>query len=61
MEAKARGPITLKNECEFFDLIDKKMKEQGFEVLETLPLKTEKKPNKANQSHYRGFIAAHLW
>jgi hypothetical protein len=59
MEAKVRELITLKNECEFFDLIEKKMKEQGFEVLETLALKAEKKPNEASQSHAVRFVVAH--
>lgn len=44
MEAKVRELVTLKSECEFFDLIEKKMKEQGFEVLETLKPKEEEKP-----------------
>ena len=60
MEAKVREVITLKNECEFFDLIEKKMKEQGFEVLETLTSKAEKKPNEAGQSHTIGFVGARV-
>jgi hypothetical protein len=44
MEAKVWELVTLKSECEFFDLIEKKMKEQGFEVLETLKPKEEEKP-----------------
>lgn len=42
-ETKASECRTLKSECEFFDLIEKKMKEQGFEVLETSNLQREKK------------------
>jgi len=44
MEAKVRELVTLKSEREFFDLIEKKMKEQGFEVLETLNPTKEEKP-----------------
>jgi hypothetical protein len=59
MEAKVRELITLKNEGEFFDLIENKMKEQGFEVLETLPRKTEKKPKGTSRSHTIGFVGTH--
>ena len=59
MEAKVREAITLKNEGEFFDLIEKRMKEQGFEVLETSPPKAEKKSNVASQSHAFGFVVIH--
>ena len=44
IEAKVRELVTLKSEREFFDLIEKKMKEQGFEVLETLNPTKEEKP-----------------
>jgi len=44
MEAKVRELVTLKSEWEFFDLIEKKMKEQGFEVLETLSTQKKEKP-----------------
>ncbi len=60
MEAKVREVITLKNEGEFFDLIEKKMREQGFEVLETLSPKEEKKPKEASQSHAIGFVMARV-
>lgn len=60
MEAKARETITLKKESEFFDLIEKKMEEQGFEVLETLTTKMENKPSKKSRSHPIGFVLAHL-
>jgi hypothetical protein len=35
MEAKDQNTIWMKNELDFFDLIEKKLEEQGFEVLET--------------------------
>lgn len=60
MQAKVRELITLKDECEFFDLIEKKMKEQGFEVLETLPPKAEKKPEGTSQSHTIDFGGARV-
>lgn len=36
MEAKVHHMIRMTDERFFFDLIEKKMEEQGFEVLETL-------------------------
>jgi len=38
MEAKVQDMIEMKDEREFFTLIERKMKKEGFEVLETLPL-----------------------
>jgi hypothetical protein len=38
MEAKGQDIIKTKNEMHFFELIEKKMVQQGFEVLETLDL-----------------------
>ena len=35
MEAKDQNTIWMKNELDFFALIEKKLEEQGFEVLET--------------------------
>jgi len=43
MEAKVRDAITLKSEIDFFDLIEKRLEQQGFEVLETLTLQSERK------------------
>ncbi len=37
MEAKDQSIITMKNEADFFILIERKLKKQGFEVVETLP------------------------
>jgi hypothetical protein len=42
-EAKVQELVTLKSEYEFFDLIERKMKERGFEVLETMNSKEEKR------------------
>jgi hypothetical protein len=35
MEAKDQNTIRMKNEVDFFALIEKKLEEQGFEVLDT--------------------------
>jgi hypothetical protein len=35
MEAKDQNTIRMKNELDFFALIEKKLEEKGFEVLET--------------------------
>ncbi len=35
MEAKDQNTIKMKNELDFFALIEKKLEENGFEVLET--------------------------
>ena len=37
MEAKGLDVIKMKNEMDFFSLIERKLEQQGFEVLETLP------------------------
>ena len=37
MEAKDQNMIWMTDEMDFFSLIEKKLEEQGFEVLETLP------------------------
>ena len=37
MEAKVQNMIRMTDEMDFFTLIEKKMEDQGFEVLETLP------------------------
>ncbi len=37
MEANNQNMIKMKNEMDFFTLIERKMEQQGFEVLETLP------------------------
>jgi hypothetical protein len=37
MEAKDQNIITMKNEVDFFILIERKLEKQGFEVVETLP------------------------
>jgi hypothetical protein len=38
MEAKGQDTIKTRNEMHFFELIEKRMLQQGFEVLETLDL-----------------------
>jgi hypothetical protein len=38
MEAKGQETIKTRNEMHFFELIEKRMVQQGFEVLETLDL-----------------------
>ena len=38
MEAKDQRMINLKDEIDFFILIERKLAQNGFEVLETLPL-----------------------
>jgi hypothetical protein len=37
MEAKDQNVIKMKDEMDFFTMIEKKLEQQGFEVLETLP------------------------
>jgi hypothetical protein len=37
MEAKDQNMIKMKDEMDFFTLIERKMEQHGFEVLETLP------------------------
>ena len=37
MEAKVQNMIQMTDEMDFFSLIERKLEEQGFEVLETLP------------------------
>jgi hypothetical protein len=37
MEADNQNMIKMKDEMDFFTLIERKMEQQGFEVLETLP------------------------
>ena len=37
MEAKVQKMIQMTDEKDFFTLIERKLEEQGFEVLETLP------------------------
>jgi hypothetical protein len=37
MEAKDQIMIKMNNEMDFFSLIEKKLKKEGFKVLETLP------------------------
>lgn len=37
MEAKVQNMIRMKDEMDFFSLIESKLEKQGFEVLETLP------------------------
>ena len=37
MEAEDRNPLTMKDERDFFALIEKKLEQQGYQVLETLP------------------------
>ncbi|UCE40458.1 MAG: hypothetical protein JSV17_13500 [Candidatus Aminicenantes bacterium] len=37
MEAKVQNMIRMTDEMDFFTLIERKLEEQGFEVLETLP------------------------
>ena len=37
MEAKDQNMIWMKDEINFFTLIERKLEKQGFEVLETLP------------------------
>jgi hypothetical protein len=47
MKAKERSEIWIKSERDFFALIEKKMEQQGYEVLETLtahPGKGTKEP-----------------
>lgn len=48
MEAKDQNMIWMKNEMDFFTLIERKLEKQGFEVLETLPpdrLSTDRLPS----------------
>ncbi len=47
MEAKVNRVITLKSEIDFFDLIEKRLEQQGFEVLETLTPQSERKPKES--------------
>ena len=44
MEAKDQDTIELKDEMEFFILIEKKMEQNGFKVLETMPHSAEDLP-----------------
>lgn len=37
MEAKVQNMIRMKDEMDFFSLIERKLEKLGFEVLETLP------------------------
>lgn len=37
MEANDQNMIKMKDEMDFFTLIERKLEQQGFEVLETLP------------------------
>lgn len=37
MEAKDQNVIKMKDEMDFFTMIEKKLEQQGFEVLETFP------------------------
>ena len=37
MEAKEQNEIMMKDEMDFFAMIERKLEQQGFEVLETLP------------------------
>lgn len=37
MEAKDQNMIWMKDEMDFFTLIERRLEEQGFEVIETLP------------------------
>ena len=37
MEAKQQNAIMMKDEMDFFAMIERKLEQQGFEVLETLP------------------------
>lgn len=54
MEAKVRDAITLKNEIDFFDLIEKRLEQQGFEVLETL---TSRRMKKTKESLIQKFVS----
>jgi hypothetical protein len=47
MEAKVSRVITLKSEIDFYDLIEKRLEQQGFEVLETLTPQIERKPKES--------------
>lgn len=47
MEAKVKDAITLKSEIDFFDLIEKRLEQQGFEVLETLTSQRVRKPKES--------------
>jgi hypothetical protein len=46
MEAKDQKMIKLKDEIDFFILIERKLAQNGFEVLETLPLSASDLPAK---------------
>lgn len=37
MEAKVQNMIRMKDEMDFFSLIERRLEKEGFEVLETLP------------------------
>lgn len=50
MEAEDRNLLTMKDERDFFALIEKKLKQQGYQVLETVP--PEGKENRAPQTDY---------
>ncbi len=54
MEAKVRDAIILKNEIDFFDLIEKRLEQQGFEVLETL---TSQRVRKTKESLVQKFFS----
>jgi hypothetical protein len=44
MEAKDQDTIELKDEMEFFILIEKRLEQKGFKVLETVPHSAEDLP-----------------
>jgi hypothetical protein len=53
MEAKGQGVIKMKDEMDFFSLIEKKLEQQGFEVLETLPPDQNSRNNSKTIITYR--------
>lgn len=50
MEAKGKIVITMDNEADFFILIERKLKKQGYEIIETLP------PDRSSRNAKRAFF-----
>jgi hypothetical protein len=53
MEAKGQDMIKMKDEMDFFSLIERKLEQQGFEVLETLPPDQNSRDNSKTILTYR--------
>lgn len=53
MEAKGQDTIKMKDEMDFFSLIERKLEQQGFEVLETLPPDQNSRDNSKKILTYR--------